>query len=404
MPSSEKPQSPLCKQLVKATLLHDNHYPLWQGPYAEGPLGGITQSMIGRFLCCRERFRLKYILGLEPYPKWNHRLGYGTMWHICEEAHAKDSSPHSWGQVFGALQQHFEQMTNLFPMQREELYKWYMVCRTQFPEYVKYWENHSDVQNRHPVMQEQVFDVPYNIPSGRVVRLRGRWDSVDIIPAHTDSNGREWPTGIWLQENKTREKIDQLQVEHDLQFDLQTMMYILALDLLRTRRAQATSAELSMKLGDRPILGVRYNVVRRPLGSGKGSITPHKAKYFKNKTVPAETEEDFYERLRRDYLEDDPGYWFFRVRAVIGPEDLRTFLRTCLDPILETICDWYDYVCNWNENEKTSYVTATGLHYRMPYGVYNALTEQGATEYDSYLATGSEVGLRRTEELFVELK
>lgn len=398
MPASNQPQSKLCQNIVRATMRHDNNFPLWQGPCADGPLGGITQSMIGRFLSCRERFRLKYILGLEPFPKWSHRLGYGTMWHICEEAHAKCEGPHTWDKTFAPLQDHFEQLTNMFPMQREELYKWYMVCRTQFPEYLKYWADHSDVRNRHPLMQEQVFDIPYRLISGRIVRLRGKFDSVDFIPAHTDSEGRNWPDGIWLQENKTKGDINRVQVERQLKFDLQSMLYLIALEEVR-----GMGGELGLpSTNGEPILGVRYNVVRRPLGSGKGNISPHKAKYLKNKVVPAETPDEFFERLRRDYFETEPDYWFFRVRAEVTSDDIGVFQETCLDPILENICWWYESVtkklCTRWEFHPSNF------NYRTPFGVYNAMTEAGATEYDSYLETGSEVGLRRTEELFTELK
>ena len=68
---------------------HDNDFPLWRGPCAEGDLGGVTQSMLARFFGCRERFRLKYVCGLEPHDKWNHKLGYGNMWHVCEETLAQ---------------------------------------------------------------------------------------------------------------------------------------------------------------------------------------------------------------------------------------------------------------------------------------------------------------------------
>lgn len=200
---------------------HDNDYPLWQGPCAEGPLGGITQSMLVRFLSCRERFRLKYILGLEPHDRWNHRLGYGNMWHVCEEALAAGKDYQS------GLQAHGVAMMERYPFHREEIEKWWNVCIVQFPEYVKYWSEHPDVKNRTPLMQEQVFDVPYILPSGRVVRLRGKWDSVDLI------SDPEQPCGIYLQENKTKGDIDKIRVERQLHFNLQTIVYIIALQKMK---------------------------------------------------------------------------------------------------------------------------------------------------------------------------
>ena len=72
------------------------------------------------------------------------------------------------------------------------------------------------------MLQEQVCDVPYNLPSGRVVRLRGKFDSVDLIDG-----------GIYLQENKTKGDIDKIQVERQLSFDLQTLMYSVALHKMK---------------------------------------------------------------------------------------------------------------------------------------------------------------------------
>ena len=376
--------------------MHDNDYPLWAGPCGAGQLGGITQSIIGRFLGCRERFRLKYICGLEPPDRWSHHLGYGNMWHVCEEGLAADVDP------ILKLRLYTQAQLSKYPLQRDEIAKWANVCAIQFPEYVKYWAEHPDVKDRQPLMQEQVFDVSYRLPSGRTVRLRGKWDSVDLIDG-----------AIWLQENKTKGDIDKLQVERQLSFDLQTMMYLVALQAEQSRLDDST---VKAKTGYRgledgtpnphgafrhhyPVLGVRYNVVRRPLSGGKGSIRPHGAKSTKTSFTPAETEKEFYERLRRDYIAAEPEYWFFRIRAEIGQRDIEVFRKTCLDPVLETICCWYEQITDIVNR----FTNIPPMNYRTPFGIYNPLDEGGATEYDAYLATGSEAGLRRTEELFPEL-
>lgn len=359
--------------------------------------------MLLRFFSCRERFRLKYVLGLEPHDKWHHTFGYGNMWHVCEEALAKSSTLiHNWSV---ALERHLAEQSARHPLQREELWKWFNVAKVQFPEYVKFWEEHPDVRGRTPLFQEQVFDIQYPLVSGRRVRLRGKWDSVDFIPAHTDADGKQWPDGIWLQENKTKGDIDKLQVERQLTFDLQTMMYLIALEEFQKERdffdADSSEAELFCH---NPILGVRYNVVRRPLSSGKGSIKPHQAKSTKTKFTPAETEEQFYERLRRDYIAAEPDYWFFRVKVGVEPHDVAVFRQTCMDPLLEHLCRWYDDITGRPFVSITNGTPTSYMNYRTPFGVYSALEEGGATEYDAYMATGNDAGLRRVTELFTELK
>lgn len=416
MPTSNQP-SKLATRIANANRVHDNDYPLWQGPCADGPLGGVTQTMLGRFFSCRERFRLKYILGLEPHDKWNHRLGYGNLWHTCEEAFA---ARRDW---VGELQKYTQSEMNKYPLQREDIAKWYEVCRVQFPEYVSYWESHPDMLNRTPLMQEQVFDVPYTLPSGRVVRLRGKWDSVDLIGmprcncganlsgAAPEVHSSLCPAnrggavcgkvtkGIWLQENKTKGDIDKTQVERQLKFDLQTMIYLIALDSVPSE----VKWEMRYRHNgmDYPIFGVRYNVVRRPLSGGKGTIRPTKQKATKRTYTPAETASAFYERLRKDYIAKDPEHYFFRVEAEVSERDIKVFKDTCLDPLLETLCWWYEDVTG---KKNYNYGWGPPMNYRTPFGIYNALDESGSTEYDAYLETGSEAGLRRVETLFPELQ
>jgi hypothetical protein len=400
MPASKQTSS-IAAQIATASRLHDNNYPLWHGPYGDGLLGGITQSMLVRFLSCRERFRLKYVLGLDPHDRWNHRIGYGNMWHVCEEAHANNASAEG---IVHALHKHTTQQLYQYPMQREEIEKWYCVCTVQFPEYVKHWSEHPDVKNRTPLMQEQVFDVPYTLPSGRTVRLRGKFDSVDLITDEvTGPSG-----GVYLQENKTKGDINKLQVEQQLKFDLQTNLYLIALKEGQIGYGEAAQWNLSANL----VKGVRYNVVRRPLSGGKGNISPHKAKSTKYKFTPAETDKEFYERLCRDYIAAEPDYWFFRVRSEISARDIQVFRETCLDPLLETLCWWYDEVTGGPYSDAQDGTIGRALreyglppmNYRTPFGIYSALEEGGATEYDAYLETGSEAGLRRVETLFTELQ
>ncbi len=396
-------QISLSDELAGMQRQHDNNNPLWQGPCGEGWNGGITQSMLGYFLSCRERFRLKYVLGLAPHDKWHHTWGYGNMWHVCEEALAKGAD---WMTYLGG---HLGPLCSRYPMQREDLFKWHNVCRVQFPEYIRFWHNHPDVKGRTTLLQEQGFDIPYTLPSGRVVRLRGKWDSVDLIEAHTDEQGRQWPKGIWLQENKTKGDIDQIQVERQLSFDLQTMLYLVALEEF-DGGPDAKDDGLHSDNWKHPVLGVRYNVVRRPLSGGKGNISMHKSKQNKVKGTytPAETEEHFYNRLRDDYIAKEPEYWFFRVKAGISAQDIKVFKDTCLDPLLETVCWWYDDVTNgWDRatsQHDLSAVPYPPMNYRTPFGVYSAREEGGSTEYDHYMATGSESTLRRVTELFSELK
>lgn len=355
------------------TKVQQSNGPLWKGPYVDG----ITQSLLNLFLMCRERFRVKVIDGLGPTDRFKHAIEYGNMWHVCEEALAESGNPIVNNPVSNppwlkALQNYANTLLKRYPTSQEEVEKWYLVCKMQFPVYVDYWKKHPDVKERTPLYQEEVFNVDYSLPSGRVVRLKGKFDSVDII-------GKK--PAIYLQENKSKGNIDEEVLQRQLTFDLQTMFYLVAL--------KQWCADFNIGT---PIHGIRYNVIRRPFAGGKGMIRQKQA----TKTAKEETLPQLIERLKTDYILPEPGYWFMRWKVMISATDTERFRDEFLTPILEQLCDW------WDDLEKNKFAKS-GLNYRTPYGIYNPLAEGLMTDVDEYLATGSTAGLQKLETLFPEL-
>lgn len=161
--------------------------------------------------------------------------------------------------------------------------------------------------------------------------------------------------------------------------------------------------EQAMKiLSQHPIMGVRYNVVRRPLSGGKGSIVRHKG----TKNKPQETVAHFYGRVAQ-VIADDPDNFFYRWKSDVTTKDIDTFKKQCLDPVLEQLCNWWQWV-NGNPDpfcvlQGLASIANTFPHFRFPYGVYNPLTEGITGDLDSYLDTGSTTGLVHTDNLFPEL-
>lgn len=377
--------------------------PLWKGPEKDG----ITYSMLSRFLVCRERFRLKVIEGLTGEIGWDHKIGYGDMWHECEEAWA---AQRDLDHVLRSLKNYASGLRAQYPMDQEKVIHWYRVCREQFPVYTDYWAKHPEMLNRSPLMQEEVFCVPILLPSGRVVLLRGKWDSVDMVKEPKQ------PKLVWIQENKTKGDIKELQMMRQLKFDLQSGIYLVALSRLQEYAKTGLPKRLShyeekvlprpghfgnLVWTDEKIAGVRYNVIRRPLSGGKGNIVQHKP----SKSNPkGESADEFYARLREDYLVQFPETFFMRWNVDIRPADVERFCRECLYPILEQLSDWYEHVL-WHASQgKSLWDSDMGIHWRHPFGVYNVLNEGGSSDYDEYMETGSTVGLRRVETLFPELQ
>lgn len=362
--------------------------PPWTGPCGDGPNGGVTQGLIRRFLRCREHFRLFAVEGWAALEGFNHRTAYGDMWHLCEAAHADGQE---WR---GLLLKFCQGLAQRFPLQQEEIDKWHRVCRLQFPLYVKYWERHPDVLARTPLLAEQPFDVPYQLPSGRTIRLRGKWDSVDLV-----GKGKE--AKVWLMENKTKGDLDEAVTRRRLAsgVELQTMLYLVAMKPdeydLKIQGALAEAGARSACL-----TGVRYNCILRPLSGGKGTITRHKEKRLKSgKIKPAETKDHFYGRVAK-YIEDEPERYFMRWNVDIEPAAIARFRHECLDPVLEQMCDWWDFIQHCPDLFRGPNGSQS-IHWRTPAGCFDQSSQE--MEYDEYLVSGSTAGLRKVTTVFPEL-
>jgi hypothetical protein len=157
-----------------------------------------------------------------------------------------------------------------------------------------------------------------------------------------------------------------------------------------------------------PILGVRYNVVRRPLSGGKGSIVQRKG----SKNVPAETTAEYHARLAQ-YIKDEPTTYFMRWEVGVTPGDVARFRRECLDPVLENLLDDYEWWSYYKAkggdvfhylSRRSGFPVHQNRHFRFPYGVTNAATEGFEGDLDEFLHSGSMVGLQQCENLFPELQ
>lgn len=387
----------LAKQLKKSGVKALKHGPIWSGPTSKDDTGGITFSLLSKFLCDRERFRLLVVEGLKPQPSFNHRLEYGNMWHICEEALAAGQHKGNKIDQWKPLTDYCKQLAMDYRLQGEQVNHWYQVCKAQFPVYVNYWAKQKGDKQRTSIAQEYVFKVPYKLPSGRTVYLRGKWDALDHVG--TKANGR-----LWLQENKAKGDIDELKLTTQLRFDLQSMMYYL---VLYHYYENAKAGDELFPFDPGTPAGIRYNVIRRPLSGGKHSI----------RQKQNESAEEFYARLG-GLIAEEPDHYFARWNVEVSRSDLEHFKVHFFIPAMEQLCDWWEYMrqCNydpWSERGRLGYCVNENtnddgpyyvhLHYRFPNGVYNPVLETNSSELDEYLTSGSMLGLIKTERLFKEL-
>jgi hypothetical protein len=292
------------------------------------------------------------------------------MWHLCEE-HMHEGS--AWQGLLAAYCQHLCE-TN--PTQQEMIDHWYRVCKVQFPVYLKYWKGHKEVQGFKPLLQEMTFAVPYTLPSNRIVKLRGKWDSVDMTKVNKK-------TELYLQENKTKGDINEQKIVRQLSMDLQTMIYLVTL--------KQVGKQLNLPI--EYLRGVRYNVIRRPLSGGRHSITRHKPTA---KNPQGESKDAFYTRLGEE-IQSEPEFFFIRHTVEVSNSDILTFRERVLNPILEQLCNWWEDIQAY-ENPFHSH-----NHWQTPFGIGGVLDEYGS-DLDEYLISGSMSGLQRITNLFPELQ
>lgn len=372
------------KSKLKSIPKEQSYRSVWKGPSKDG----ITQSLINEYLTCKERFRLHVIEGLDSEDGYNHRIEYGNMWHILEEC--KAAPAHEGRNGKEELISYVRKLRSVYPESVEQILKTYNMAIVQFPIYCDYWRKNDHEKKRQPVLQEHKFGVNYELPSGRTVKLRGKFDSVDFIPKK----------GFYLQENKSKSEIDEPKLQKQLTFDLQTMTYLVAL-------YECKEELLGEDKHGLPIIGVRYNVIKRPLSGGAGTIRPHKATAKK----PAETNKEFFERLS-SIIKERANEFFARWEVEVPAAFVLQFKRQFLNPILENILDdyeWWNYCKEYAENpfdyltRQSVYPDHRSRHYRLPYGIYNVIAEGGNTNLDEYLLNGSKAGLRIIDNLFPEL-
>lgn len=343
---------------------------LWRGPEEDG----ITYSLLCRFLTCRERFRLRVVEGLKEQMNFEPAMQYGNIWHEAEEAIA---SGKSWK---AAMENQREKLLDEFPGNDDAIYRWYRIATMQFPLYLDYWKQDN---NRFTyLLQEKPFSILYKLPSGRFIRLRGKLDA-----AFNSSRS------IYIQENKTKGRIDEEALRRTVDQNLQTMFYHIA-----TR--QVISGKLDdyhepwKKLQERVkkgsiLEGTLYNVIRRPL-----------ADKFCIKQKKQESETGFLKRLSA-VIAEQQTYFFNRWQATISEGQITRFRHEVFDPILESVLDWWDSI---KDNPfKPHQGGFNKHHFRSPFGVYNAMASGFRGDFFEYLTGGSKDNLITVESLFPEL-
>ena len=314
---------------------------------------GISYSLLSKFIVCRERFRLRVVEGLKHRGS-NDAMDFGTVFHKAVELSAQ-------GKSRTAIQRHFN---NLQRKESRKKHKTYDPIRCKLvsmmvDHYKAYW---TDVLKEIQYFEsEQVFQVPFKTSTGHIVPINGKRDEGYIKDKK-----------IWLQENKTKTQINETQIVETLPFMLQPMIYLTSFQ----------HDHPGKKIG-----GILYNIVRNP------SIT-HK----KKQSVAA-----YIEEVSKD-IDNRPEHYFKMFEVDIDDEHLEMWKKLHLDPILSSLCIWWDSI---KSNPFDPWVLEDGTpnphHTIRPFGVYDPLS-RGVGDFFGRIVHGTDVGLDIDHNLFPELE
>jgi len=345
---------------------------------------GVSYSLLSRFINCRERFRLYTVEGVREEHGGKESMHFGTYFHELLELYAL----HPRLSATGIIRK--SKKGSLLTKDTKD------IANLIFEMYVL---NYGEC-NYEYVLAEQEFKVPYKLPNGHTINLVGKTDEVLKSP---DNDGT-----LWVQENKTKEKINAEKIESGIYFDIQSLMYCICME----------------KLLKRPVTGIVYNIIRKPSYSNKAVkmnkpeleewVKKHPKSKAKNRT---ETQAETLERLRDD-IEKTPGHFFMRWELPLPPGHIVKWRTEVFDPLLMQLWMWWESIKHdpfspWTTAAKNVGVTEAAFgpdkmipnphHWLKPFGVYDPLTT-GKGDFFNLITRNNKVGLTYGNPPFAELE
>ena len=305
---------------------------------------GVTYTFLAEFLQCRESARLSYVEG------WSQKglieaLEFGSAIHKCLEA-AASGDPHNYDRVLNLHRK--ERLPYLQPGVIHDFDRIMDMARIVFPRYYAYWLAKGGMEHQPDatfLSSEEKFEIPYTLPDGRIINIRGRFDAV-----------LNYKGQIWLMEDKTKSVVDDRITDY-LPHDLQTMLYCHAIK----------------QVYGQTVSGILYNVIRRP-GLRLG----------KKETVP-----ELLTRIQQD-VGERPEHYYLRWMVALAPDDVANWSSRVLTPVLNQVCLWWDEV---SQNPFDPWSIPNRIHhFQNPEGLY---TKYGRSNYFDMLTKGSDHGLYR---------
>lgn len=309
------------------------------------------------------------MLGLKSTDR-KEAMEYGTIFHKLIEEGARMGNKYTHLKLVQIMNSY---MKRNYPSEQSIL-----LCKIGLEQYRRYKEWEQGKPKYKYIDQEPVFGPPkcfitlpatkfnpcpeisINIPKTDIF-MRGRIDEVIQM-----SDG-----SIWIQENKTKSRIDISVLQDTIPENIQVMFYAVAASILYGK----------------PIKGVIYNVIRKP-----GQRQRQK-----------ESDEDFVARIGKE-IADNPSYYFYRLAYSFPPGAIEKWKREELIPLLYQVYIWWRSIEKnptkpW-EDEKGN---INPFHGRKSFGIYDPMSN-GKGEFFDLIVHGRKSNLIVDFEMFPELQ
>lgn len=363
---------------------------LWKGPLN----GGITQSLIQKYLTNPYTFVLYYGLGLEEPEEYNQNLLWGNVMHKGLEIGLASPKPIK------------EQIDTLRPELIEESKKWPYINTTTVPsvlemlklyndsykqkfllpgkeesnfsEVVDYIENVVETPTKFIVkdsnyacVTERQFKIPHTTSGGNTISLMGKvdglaWDYSSDTPVLT------------LIEHKCKGSYDKVLFRAEISYDLQLNIYCKANEVYKVVYDNILIPETQWNCPPRDMM---------------------------------ERHEFYIQRLyhRQNYgsypVAKKPFLWLDQLSYTMDKNSIDNYFQETVDPICDQICELYDY-CSQPSFDPLNRLCFNKTFFKRPLRLFDpAKTDKFKTSYWNFLAGQLPFeGLKPTQELFKELK
>jgi hypothetical protein len=288
----------------------------WPGPYSEH--GGISQSIITKFLECPYRFYLWAGLGLREPEKLHPNLIWGDVFHkglelILRKGMMRDFSEGDWHEIDDGVEQYLNTQYSQAP--DTYLHTIQFMLRL-----------YDDSFREDKIIETEIkFNDPYLTTLGDSVIVRGKLDG--LSDDHT-----------MMIEHKCKGRVDFQQARKEIPTDLQVNLYA----LIKEPRE------------------VIYDIIAIP--EAKFS-KPYRKQYQRGRSYALDL---IHDKAHGDFpVAKKRHLWFDQFPTFLTDEGIQEHRQFTLDPIIHRMCRWYDH-CTQPDFDPDNPKFYNDIFYRVP--------------------------------------